>query len=371
SVNNENKAVPGTTAADERGIYFAGFVKSAAILENIMNNQVGSVPGYMNDRLFNNVKSNLGGLFYIPSVPDLGLEREPGYANDFSKLERGDWTRFPGVDWSRLDRHFDKASDNGLMFYNHKNYLYRMATLPQAEKEKCHAPTTRILSLLENAFSLWQDNWYIDRKQEEIAGDIRDYLSAYAGTDKPDNIMAESVMVRKGWATRLSLHLFASDEYGFRGRRVRQTDGTLVPYAGHDLEQELDIVNGANTFHIQPNEIIVGGMPNLSLGEGCYVMRYLTDDEHQAGFIAGLSEASGVGHIIPDFDKLLQHGLGDLIADATVRHDAAIDPAKRDFYQATILSLQGVSEYLLRFADLAAATAKTLSDGEAWEKTNL
>ncbi|MEL6723336.1 MAG: pyruvate formate lyase family protein, partial [Pseudomonadota bacterium] len=134
---------------------------------------------------------------------------------------------------------------------------------------------------------------------------------------------------------------------------------------------QMDIVNGANTFHIQPNEIIVGGMPNLSLGEGCYVMRYLTDDEHQAGFIAGLSEASGVGHIIPDFDKLLQHGLGDLIADATVRHDAAIDPAKRDFYQATILSLQGVSEYLLRFADLAAATAKTLSDGEAWEKTNL
>jgi len=51
------------TVSDEEGVYFAGFCKDATILENIMFNQVGPDEGFMNDRLFNNLKSDLGGFF--------------------------------------------------------------------------------------------------------------------------------------------------------------------------------------------------------------------------------------------------------------------------------------------------------------------
>ena len=42
------------------------------------------------------------------------------------------------------------------MFYNHKNYLNRMATMSEAEKETFGftPPSARILSLIENTFSL-------------------------------------------------------------------------------------------------------------------------------------------------------------------------------------------------------------------------
>jgi Dyp-type peroxidase family len=371
SVNDDSRSITGTTVSDERGIYFAGFAKSVQILENIMNNQIGSVLGYMNDRLFNNIKSNLGGFFYIPSIADLGLDAHADYTNDFSAVEGGNWSSFPGIDWSRLDRHFDRASKNGLMFYNHKNYLYRLSTMSVEERRQQGAPTGRMLSLLEIAFSFWQDNWYIDRKQEEIRGDIRDYMDLYFGDDKPDDVMGESTMVRKGWATRLSLHLFTSENYGFRGRKVRLSDGSLVPYAGQLLSDELDVLNGSDTYRIQPEEIVVGAMPNLSLGEGRYVMRYLTDDERQQSFLTGISEASGVGHNIPDYDKLLSNGLGQLIGDVQSRLHAETDAQKKDLYQASLFSLKGVSEYIERYADLAQQTARQMSQGQAWEKENL
>nr|WP_283102860.1 Dyp-type peroxidase [Shewanella abyssi] len=370
STKSCTRVAKGTTVADEEGIYFAGFAKSVTILENIMNNQIGGTLGYMDDRLFNHIKSDLGGFFYIPSVQDLSLENNNDYANDFSKLEAGDWSAFPGVDWSRLDRHFEQRSENGLMYYNHKNYLNRMATMSAEDKLTYNPPSARVLSLLENTFSLWQDNWYINRKQDEIAHNLQHYMQQYHGEDKLESIMLESVMLRKGWATRLSLHLFTSKEYGFRGRKILLDDGSLLPYPGHDPEVG-KVIYGSDTFRISPEEIIVGAMPNLSLGEGRYVMEYLTESERVDGFIKGLSEASGVGHVIPNFKKVLERGLGQLIADTKQMKTGSCDKAEEDFYQAAILSLQGISEYCLRYAELAQSKAENLSDGEEKERLNL
>ncbi|WP_047686050.1 MULTISPECIES: Dyp-type peroxidase [Xenorhabdus] len=361
----------GTTVSDERGIYFAGFAKSAAILENIMNNQVGAVMGYMNDRLFNNIKSNLGGFFYIPSVKDLGLDKQKRYTNDFSCLNKNDWSRFPGVDWSRLARHFKVRSKNGLMFYNHQNYLYEMSTGAGQSDPKLSPPSPRILSLLENTFSRWQDNWYIDRKQQEIEKSLEEFIMDYKGDDKPQDIMSESVMIRKGWSTRLSLHLFTSETYGFRGRKILLPDGEMMPYAGQDLTADHKVINGSDTFRIDPEEIIVGAMPNLSLGEGRYVMRYLSNEERMDGFLDNLSEASGVGHVIPDYGKLLKQGIGSLISEIEELKTNIGDKGKEEFYQSTILSLLGVQEYILRYADLVEKSVNRLSDDQLWEKENL
>ncbi|MBJ7553418.1 Dyp-type peroxidase [Marinomonas spartinae] len=394
---NANKG-RGSVLSEEQGIYFAGFAKNVQILENIMSQQIGSQSGFMNDRLLNHIKSDLGDFYYIPSRIDLGLHKRDNSNNFDRLLKQKRWDKFPGVDWERLDRHFEKASDNGLMYYNHKNYLYRMATMSDKQREAVcafDAPTARILSLMENMFSLWQDNWYIDRAQLEMKGyingsltgkveqgygDIRDYIDHYnkqGNIDAPADIMKESVMIRKGWATRLQLHQVTSEEYGFRGRKVRYNNH-LVPFCEHIQADKKDIVNGADTFRISPGEIIVGAMPNLSLGQGRYYIKYLTEQEYKNGFLDSLSEASGVGHNVPGLDKVLDKGLGGLISMLEAKRDAASDKvfgaakySAKDFYTASILSLQGVSEVCERFAALATKQASQLNGDQFREKQNL
>ena len=367
---HSNRLAKSATVADEQGIYFAGFINDVSKLENIMMNQIGSEFGFMNDRLFNNVRSDLGGFFYIPSLDDLDITSDSRFNNDFECLEKNEWNAFPGVDWSRLDRHFVQKSKNGRMYYNHKNYLYKMSTMSDGERKDFNPPSARILSLLENIFSLWQDNWYINRKQEEITLHLKEYMDLYRGDDKPSNIMEESVMIRKGWAIRMSLHLFTDESYGFRGRKVKKPDGTLIPYSCTN-EVQGDVVHGSDTFRISPEEIIVGAMPNLSLGEGRYCMKYLSEDERQDGFLNNLSEASGVGHVIPDFEGALKHGLSSLIAQLESRKDNAENKVKNDFYQSSILTLKGASEYCLRYAKLATLRSLEMKPGQKWEKYNL
>lgn len=364
------RAPKSVTVSDEEGIYFAGFCKDVKILENILRNQIGPDAGFMSDRLFNNLHSDLGGFFYIPSLEDLGLHEQKDYSNDFSSFDQGDWSRFPGVDWTRLDRHFTTASDNGLMYYNHKNYLFTMSTGIGRDNHFFKAPSVRILSLLENIFSLWQDNWYFDRKQEEIKEDIRYYIDKFAATDKPGDIMKESIMIRKGWAIRLSLNLFTSEDYGFRGRRIRLSDGTLVPYSSA-LEKKGTVVYGSDTYRVSPEEIIVGAMPNLTLGEGRYVMKYLSESERLDGFLANLSEASGVGHIIPHYEKALNMGLDAMKAEVLGYLKKETDTTKKELYQSAWLSLEGISEYCLNYAALARKTAQKMAEGQQWEKDNL
>ncbi|WP_175858006.1 Dyp-type peroxidase [Burkholderia anthina] len=358
------------TAADEEGIYFAGFAKEIGILEDVMQNQIGAVHGFMNDRLFNHLRSDRGGFFYVPSLQDIGLLDDNAYANNFDALNRGTWDKFPGVDWSRLDRHFTVASENGLMYYNHSNYLFNMATKLNKRSDYFEAPSNRILSLLENAFSLWQDNWYFNRKQEEIEHDIAYYMAQFDLPGKPADVMRESIMLRKGWAIRLSLHLFTSPEYGFRGRRIHLSDGRLIPYSAAK-EAEGTVVYGSDTFRISPEEIIVGAMPNLTLGEGRYVMKYLSEAERLNGFLANLSEASGVGHVIPDYQKALDLGLGGLLNEVAQYERKAATQQQRELYQSTALALQGISEYFMNYAGLAKQMAQDMQPGQAWEQQNL
>lgn len=364
----------GSNIADEAGIYFAGYTKSIPILETIMDHQIGNTPDFMNDRLFNNVKSDFGGFFYIPSIKDLGLENGEYLEGKWEGKGKLDWSRFPGIDWSRLDRHFDKASGNGLMHYNHKEYLYSMTTMSEEEKKEKNPPSNRILSLLENSFSRWQDNWYINRKQEEF-GHLKDYMEGfkknYPNSKVPDNIMEESIMVRKGWSVRLTLHEVASKEYGFRGQMFLQDDGNLVPVNSSNDFTKGRVINGADTFRIQPEEIIVGGMPNLSLGEGRYSMLYLSDDERMDGFLANLSEASGVGHNIPGYEELLEKGIDGVIEKIESYNKEGIPEEKRQFYESSWLSMKGVQEHALRYAELAKEISGEMAEGQEWERNNL
>jgi hypothetical protein len=260
----------GASRRDEMGIYFAGYARSARVLETIMNHQIGDVPGFMADRLLSHVKSNLGGFYYIPSRPDLGLPVAARLSDGISLK------RFPGVDWSRLDRHFDEKSDNVYMHYNHKEYLYRMATMSSEEREQYLPPSHRVLSLLADAFSRWQDNWYFNRAQREMSH-LRVYLKRDFGQATADEVMALSIEERAGWAAKILLgRVLVSDDYGFRGRRT---------------DDQGNMYNGADTYHINPWEILVGAMPNLGLGQGKYLIDFARDDEQMSNYFDNLSYA--------------------------------------------------------------------------------
>ena len=60
------------------------------------------------------------------------------------------------------------------MFYNHKDYLFSSRPWRASERDAYGPPSNRVTRLLANAFSRWQDNWYLDRSQQELK-----HLSAY------------------------------------------------------------------------------------------------------------------------------------------------------------------------------------------------
>lgn len=347
AVHDETSRQKGASLRDEAGIYFAAFSRSANVLETIMDRQIGDQPGFMADRLLANVHADVGGFFYIPSQHELGLD-----PLDVGTLAGTNWKRFPGVDWRRLDRHFDQRSANGHMYYNHKDYLFRMATMTGADREKYLPPSRRVLGLLATTFSRWQDNWYFDRAQEELAP-LEFYLRDRLGDDEATRIMGLPVVERMGWAIRVSLgEVFAGEAYGFRGRR-RDHDGNWV--------------NGADTYSMSPQELIVGGMPNLSLGQGRYVIDYAREDEQLPNFFLGLSAASGVGHVVPGFRHALDVGIGGLIAEVSGKLEKhSGDKEKSSFYRGVLLALRGVAEHCRSYAALAKklAAAPNTADRE-------
>ena len=56
---------------------------------------------------------------------------------------------------------------------------------------------------------------------------------------------------------------------------MKLDDGRLIPYPGHE-PKEGRVIYGSDTFRLSAEEIIVGAMPNLSLGEGRYVHEIFT-----------------------------------------------------------------------------------------------
>ncbi|RAM48221.1 MAG: formate acetyltransferase [Hapalosiphonaceae cyanobacterium JJU2] len=351
AIHNQDLQRKGASLRDEAGIYFAGYAKDVTVLESILDSQIGFETGCIRDRLLTNVNSDLGGLFYIPSQVDLGLN-----PIELKTYEEMDWKYFPGVDWSRLDRHFTLRSKNGYMYYNHKDYLYRMGTMTAEEKLQFLPPSSRVLRLLANTFSRWEDNWYFDRSQQKMEH-LQVYVERQYGSDKAAEVMSLSVAERMGWAIKMSVgYVLVSHEYGFRGRKQQPNDNWL---------------NGADTYRIQPQELIVGGLPNLGLGQGRYVMDYTREDEQIPNFFRGLSYASGVGHVVPGFQRVLDLGIGGLILDIQKRLDSTTDVKKQEFYKASILALEGVRDHCIAYAKLAGEMANELPEGKQAERENL
>ena len=89
----------------------------------------------------------------------------------------------------------------------------------------------------------------------------------------------------------------------------------------------------------------------------------------QFGFFL-LTEAGGISHTAPDFEKLIKVGLNGLIAEARQRiadmdGPKGVDPEelrKRSFYKAVELTCQGVIEFARRYQKQALALAEAERD---------
>jgi Dyp-type peroxidase family len=304
----------------ERGIFFAAFAQSADIFETLLKRMIGGDTGN-SDKLLGVVRGVEGGYFYVPSATELGLKKG---------LDDEDFQ--PAPFWQ-------VRSKNGLMFYNSADYLNIMGTGQYGPGDP---PSQRILGILGKVFGRWQDKWYFNLETPRMQP-----LAHYLDPGE-EHYLTAPVPVRQGLSVKKMLG------------RVCTTTAYPVPRDSWCWQ--------ADVFRIDPQDILAGVMPELSLGRGKEVMPYLTDAERLQGWLAAqLDETSGMGHVVPKHAKVLSMGFGAILADLVSREAAATGDQKT-FYQSAILSIEGVQEYCRNYALLAermAADSATHPDEQA------
>jgi Dyp-type peroxidase family len=309
----------------EKGIYFAAFSNNADVIEQVLRSLVGwHKPASPRDTLMGTIQGTEGAYWYIPSAHELGLG-EGLTLDDFE-----------------VDPHWAVRSHNGLMFYNSHDYLTTMGTNRYGPGDP---PSQRILNLIGKIFSRWKDNWYRRRVSPHVPH-LREFLG-----EGEEGIMEASVAIRKGMAIKKSLiYIHTNDQY---------------PQAPDTYAWKADL------FRIDPMDILVGIMPELSLGTGKEVMPYLREDEQIPAFLIALDESSSMGHVVPNHKLVLQRGIGGLIDELTQLRDDATEEDRRDFYQSAILALEGVQGYCFNYATLAERMAADVPDTQPSERDNL
>ena len=306
-----------SSKASEEGVFFAGYAQTTAVLDRILDGIAGNQKGFIQDQLFSVTRSDHGSYWYVPSSKECGLERHPG------------------GDEITMNEYFDIRSKNGYMFYNARDYQHKIR---QSALVKDCAISDRILLLLNKQISRWHDTWYKKRETPPL-GHLREHLAA---DELP--LLAKSVMLRKGKATQISLSkVLIGDEYSKR----------------------------ANLMRIDPQDIVVGNMPQLSLGIGSQVMVYLDEDEKISGFFQSLNEYSATGHNAPDYAMLIDKGIDAIGHAHLARMKTASSQEARDFHQSVAWSLEGLSSFISAYAALADAMASRPNDLAPSDVANL
>jgi pyruvate-formate lyase/deferrochelatase/peroxidase EfeB len=282
----------------EDGIYQISYAKNLEAFYQVLKSMLGEKKGYIKCRHLNVSRADMGSFWYVPSASELGLDSPH---NTLTVMMNG---------------FFDIKSKNDKLFYNSKNYLYEVGNL----KTKFNPPVTdRVLELLGYTFSRWHDTWYKRRPAPELLH-LSDYLE-----DDEKWYLNSSVALRKGIATKKVLQLLSEEDPG------RKFD----------------------TFRLHPKELIVGVVPDYTLGSGFEVIKYFTPEEADDAFMYGLSEGGAAGHNVPLYERILNKGVGGLLDEVKTLFSKATASESIDFYKSVILSLEGVQIYLHNYANLA------------------
>lgn len=252
------------------------------------------------------------------------------------------------VQFTRFDllEIWNVRSPNEYLFYNQKEYLYRMTTDGYSPGDP---PSKRVLSLVDHMFCHWNDQWF----KKRVMPPMPHLFDVVKTPTKKEQVQQASVAIRKGWAIKCTLGKLLTT------RKTKK------------LEDESFYGRRAGTFIIHPDEILVGRLaPTFSLGLGQVVMPYLRKEETMPAFVKGLSEAATYGHIIPDYEGLLEKGLEQMIKELSA---SSPKDEEKDFVDSCVLALRGVQRYHKNFGFLAEymADGKCSSNFTSDQRENL
>lgn len=303
--------------AREHGLMFVAFCNEQQRFEKILHRLMGDMPDNPIDRLMSVVQGVAGAYWYVPCASELNV------------------AAVSSRDATVEDPHWQVRSSNGYLFYNSQDYLHQMADRQYLPGDP---PSDRVLALLGRTFSRWSDGW-IDRTPFPRLPHLATLV-----TPPQQALLQGSATLRKGLANQKTL-----------AELLSSPDSAI---ARHN-----------QLLRIYPDELIVGVIPDFTLGRGKEVVPYLTEDETISAWLKGeLNEWSAMGHVVPDYQTLVTLGLGGLLTDLQQRLDAVpATSSQHDFYQAAIWSLEGVQQYLRNWAELAqqAGAASPCADHKA------
>lgn len=129
-----------------------------------------------------------------------------------------------------------------------------------------------------------------------------------------------------------------------------------------------------NSYEIKNGELIVGVIPLGSVGLGKEFPKYLTDDELRLASFSHRDVESVFGHNCPDFTRVLEKGLQEIIQFCNARMeflhiecDHPLDSnngaaKKLEFYRAVKIASEAVIAYAERYAQLAEEQAATADE---------
>jgi len=300
-------------ASREEGLMFVAFCNEQQRFEDILQNMVGERPERPADRLMDFVQGMGGSYWYVPSATELGV----------SGVRNGDDTY--------EDPHWKVRSTNGYLFYNSQDYMHQMAEGKYVVDDH---PSVRVLSLLSRTFNHWRDGWMKTENFPRLPH-LKDLLA-----EKKQQV-PESIMERKGLANMITLDSLLSSP-----------DSPIALKTG--------------LVRIASNELIVGAIPDFTLGRGKEVVPYLTDDETMAAFLkAALNEWSAMGHVVPNMQTVVDKGIKGLVDDFDARATKAKEAGeseKASFYISARDSFKGVQGYLRNWARIAEKAASNATE---------
>jgi len=148
-------------------------------------------------------------------------------------------------------------------------------------------------------------------------------------------------------------------------------DESVIIRRAHAFRTMLEAISSEELskglYNIDECELIVGSIPLGSVGLGKVFPRYLTKEERRLSIMTSRDEESMFGHNSPDFNRVLQKGLDNIIAYSLEKINALAKDEKTccrkiDFYNAVVICCQSVIEYAHRFAMLAEEKAGKCED---------
>ncbi|HAN93371.1 MAG TPA: hypothetical protein DCQ33_15005 [Nitrospira sp.] len=308
-----------STPGKEDGIYQVSYAKTLRAFIKVLQGMLGDQPGHIKSRHLTVSHADQGSYWYVPSAPELGLDA-PHAALTVP-----------------MNAFFEVRSANGRMFYNSKDYLHQLGNRTAKAAALEPLPTDRVVELLGYTFSRWHNTWYHRRTTLEF-GHLKDYLSS-----DERFILSRSIAERKGYAVRKALALLSSEPTG-------RTWGML---------------------RVHPKELIVGVVPEYTLGTGFETIRYLDVDEQDRAFALRLNESGAPGHNVPNYRRLLAQGVGGLLAELRAHLATVTDQEPKEFYQSAIYAFEGVQIYLRQYGEYARRLLEQMRFGAAEDRNNL